>query len=127
EELSNIKECVSEVSLKREKRLFSTGDSGDEMFLVRRGGVRILLPVAEGKYRHLATVSQGGFFGELAFIDNETRSTDVDAKSDTDLYVLSRRRFNECSRANATIGVLVFARLAKAIALRLRDTNARIE
>jgi hypothetical protein len=42
-------------------------------------------------------------------------------------YVLSRRRFNERSRANATIGVLVFARLAKAIALRLRDTNARIE
>jgi len=126
EELSNIKECVSEVSLKREKRLFSTGDSGDEMFLVRRGGVRILLPVA-GNYRHLATVSQGSFFGELAFIDNETRSTDVDAKWDTDLYVLSRRRFNERSRANATIGVLVFARLAKAIALRLRDTNARIE
>src|SRR5262245_9334252 len=52
EELSNIKECVSEVSLKREKRLFSTGDSGDEMFLVRRGGVRILLPVA-GNYRQL--------------------------------------------------------------------------
>jgi hypothetical protein len=51
----------------------------------------------------------------------------VDAKWDTDLYVLSRRRFNERSRANATIGVLVFARLAKAIALRLRDTNARIE
>ena len=126
EELSNIKECVSEVSLKRENRLFSTGDSGDEMFLVRRGGVRILLPVA-GNYRHLATVSQGSFFGELAFIDNETRSTDVDAKWDTDLYVLSRRRFNERSRANATIGVLVFARLAKAIALRLRDTNARIE
>ena len=126
EELSNIKECVSEVSLKREKRLFSTGDSGDEMFLVRRGGVRVLLPVA-GNYRHLATVSQGSFFGELAFIDNETRSTDVDAKWDTDLYVLSRRRFNERSRANATIGVLVFARLAKAIALRLRDTNARIE
>jgi len=72
-------------------------------------------------------VSQGSFFGELAFIDNETRSTDVDAKWDTDLYVLSRRRFNERSRANATIGVLVFARLAKAIALRLRDTNARIE
>jgi sulfate permease, SulP family len=127
EGLLKIKECVLEASLKREEKLFSTGASGDEMFLVRRGGVRIMLPIEGGKYRHLATVSQGGFFGELAFIDKERRSADVEAKWDTDLYVLSRRRFNECSRADAAIGVLVFARLANAIALRLRDTNLRIE
>jgi SulP family sulfate permease len=127
EGLLKIKECVLEASLKKEEKLFSTGDSGDEMFLVRRGGVRIMLPIEGGKYRHLATVSQGSFFGELAFIDKERRSADVEAKWDTDLYVLSRHRFNECSRADAGIGVLVFARLAKAIALRLRDTNLRIE
>jgi hypothetical protein len=40
--------------------------------------------------------------------------------------VLSRRRFDERSRADARIGVLVFERLAKAIALRLRDTNLQI-
>jgi SulP family sulfate permease len=67
EQLSSIKECVSEVSLKREQKLFSTGESGDEMFLVRRAGVRILLPIAGGKYRHLATVSQGGFFRGTGF------------------------------------------------------------
>jgi sulfate permease, SulP family len=44
EELSKIKRCVSEVSLKKDERLFSMGDSGDEMFLVRRGGVRVMLP-----------------------------------------------------------------------------------
>jgi CRP-like cAMP-binding protein len=59
----------------------------------------------------------------LAFIDNEPRSADAVAKWDTDLYTLSRRRFNECSRAEATIGVLVFVRLAKAIAVRLRDAT----
>jgi SulP family sulfate permease len=123
EELLKIQDCVLEISLKENQRLFSTGESGDEMFLVRRGGVRIMLPIENGKHRHLATVSQGNFFGELAFIDLETRSADVEAKWDSDLYVLSRRRFNECSRADATIGVLVFARLAKTIALRLRDTN----
>jgi len=123
QELSKIKECMVEVSLKKDQRLFSTGESGDEMFLVRRGGVRVMLPLGGKQYRHLATVSQGSFFGELAFIDNEARSADVEAKWDSDLYVVSRGRFNECSHADATIGLLVFARLAKTIALRLRDTN----
>ena len=126
EELSKIKRCVSEVSLKKDERLFSMGDSGDEMFLVRRGGVRVMLPTEDGKYVHLATVSQGSFFGELAFIDKEARSADVEAKWDSDLYVLSRRRFDECSRTDPAIGAVFFARLAKTIALRLRDTNAAL-
>ena len=126
EELSSIKQCVAEVCVKKGQKVFSTGDSGEEMFLVRRGGVRIMLPLQDGNYRHLATETQGGFLGELAFIDSDARSADVEAKWDTDLYVLSRRRFDERSRADARIGVLVFERLAKAIALRLRDTNLQI-
>jgi SulP family sulfate permease len=121
--LSNIKECISEVSLKKDQRLFSTGDLGDEMFLVRRGGVRVMLPVEGGTHRYLATVRQGGFFGELAFIDNQARSADVEAKWDSDLYALSRRRLNEWSRTDAATGAVLFERLAKTIALRLRDTN----
>jgi SulP family sulfate permease len=121
--LSNIKECISEVSLKKDQRLFSTGDLGDEMFLVRRGGVRVMLPVEGGTYRYLATVRQGGFFGELAFIDNQARSADVEAKWDSDLYALSRRRLNEWSRTDPAKGAVLFERLAKTIALRLRDTN----
>lgn len=123
QDLSNIKKCVSEISLKKDQRLFSTGDLGDEMFLVRRGGVQVMLPIGAGNYRYLATVSQGSFFGELAFIDNQARSADVEAKWDSDLYALSRRRFDECSRADPTIGAVLFERLAKTIALRLRDTN----
>ena len=76
--------------------------------------------------RLLATVSQGSFFGELAFIDNEARSADVEAKWDSDLYVLSRRRFDECSRTDPNTGAVVFERLAKTIALRLRDTNVAL-
>ena len=123
EDLSKIEKCVSEISLKKDQRLFSTGDLGDEMFLVRRGGIRVMLPIRGSNYRYLATVSQGGFFGELAFIDNQARSADVEAKWDSDLYTLSRRWFDECSRADPTIGTVLFERLAKTIALRLRDTN----
>src|SRR5262249_21604273 len=124
--LSNIKGCISQISLKKDERLFSRGDFGDEMYLVRRGGVRVMLLTEGGEYIHVATVGQGSFFGELAFIDKEGRSADVEAKWDSDLYVLSRRRFDECSRTDPNTGAVFFARLAKTIAVRLRDTNTAL-
>lgn len=125
--LSKLATCMGELSLARGEKAFSKGDDGDEIFLVRRGSVRIMLPLEGGKRHHLATIGRGDFFGELSFLDRGTRSADVEAKVPTDLYVLSRARFNLQSRSDAVLGVQVFARLASAIAERLRQTDAELQ
>ena len=124
--LTDLKYCMSERSFTQGEKVFSHGDVGDEIYLVRRGCVRILLPLERGKRHHLATIGAGNFFGEIAFLDKGLRSADVEAKVPTDLYVLSRARFNEKSRIDSTFGVQIFARLAHAIALRLRQTDAEL-
>jgi len=124
--INELRTCMSELSLAPEEKIFSQGDVADEIFLVRRGSVRVMLPLERGKRHHLATIGTGNFFGELAFLDKGVRSADVEAKVPTDLYILSRARFNEQSRSNPTFGVQVFARLAHAIALRLRQTDAEL-
>ncbi len=124
--LSRLAACLSERRLASGEKVFSQGDEGDEMFLVRRGAVRIMLPLERGKRHHLATIETGEFFGELAFLDRGVRSADVETKAPTELYVLSRARFNEQSRSDPVVGVQVFARLALAIALRLRQTDAEM-
>mgnify|MGYP001579170309 CR=1 FL=1 len=86
-----------------------------------------MLPLEGRKRHHLATIGQGDFFGELSFLDRGVRSADVEAKVMTDLYVLSRSRFNEQSLADATLGVMVFARLAQAIAERLRQADSELQ
>ncbi|MFA6469717.1 MAG: SulP family inorganic anion transporter [Bacteroidota bacterium] len=121
-----LSKCLSERSLATGEKVFSQGDVADEIFLVRRGSVRVMLPLERGKRHHLATIGAGNFFGELAFLDKGVRSADVEAKVPTDLYILSRARFNEQSRSNPTFGVQVFARLAHAIAIRLRQTDAEL-
>ena len=118
--------CMDKKSLVPGEKVFSKGDEGDELFLVRRGSVRILLPLEGGKRHHVATIGRGDFFGELAFLDRGVRSADAEAKVPTDLYVLSRSRFNAESRSNPTMGVQVFARLAIAISERLRRTDAEL-
>ncbi len=124
--LSELAACMGQRSLGPEEKVFSQGDEGDELFLIRRGSVRIMLPLEGGKRHHLATIGRGDFFGEVSFLDRGVRSADVEAKVRTDLFVLSRERFNVQSRSNPAIGVQVFARLALAIAARLRQADAEL-
>jgi SulP family sulfate permease len=126
QELAALAAYVSEISLKQGEKAFRCGDQGDELYLVRHGILRVLLPLEGGKYHHLATICQGGVIGELAFLDRGVRSADVEARVDTDLYALSRSRFNELARADATMGVQVFARLALSIAESLRQSDAEL-
>ncbi|MCK9364653.1 MAG: SulP family inorganic anion transporter [Syntrophales bacterium] len=125
--LSELASCVTELSAPQGQKVFSQGDPGDKIFLVRRGSVRILLPLKGNTQHHLATIGQGDFFGELSFLDGSIRSATVEAKVPTDLYALSRSSFNAQSHANPVFGVQVFARLALAIAKRLRHTDAELQ
>ncbi|HEX9614960.1 MAG TPA: SLC26A/SulP transporter family protein, partial [Bacteroidota bacterium] len=124
--METLRGFLGERSLGPDEILFKQGDEGDEVFLIRRGAIRILLPLERGKFHHLATIGRGEFFGELAFLDKGARSANAVTKAATELYVLSRSRLNELSRSNPEFGVQIFARLAHAIALRLRQADAEL-
>jgi len=121
-----IKACVAEVSFKAGETIFRRGDTGDELFLIRRGIVRIVLPLENNRYHILATFGRGNFFGEIAFLDRGARSADAVVDRDTDVFVISRARFDEISRANPALGAILFARLARGLAIRLRYTDAEL-
>jgi len=124
--IDSLKSCIKELTVKPGEKIFSQGDEGDEIFLLRRGVIRILLPLRGGKHHHLATFSRGDYFGEMAFLDKGTRSADAVAKTECDLYVLSRAEFNKQVYNNPVMGVQVFARLALAVSLRLRQTDIEL-
>jgi len=121
-----LRECVHERTLHAGEEVFTVGDSGDELFLIRRGTIRILLPLKGGKYHHLATFSGGDYFGEMGFIDGHPRSANAIACTDCELYVLSRKKFNIRVYDNAVLGARVFARIASAISARLRQTDSEL-
>lgn len=121
-----IKACVSELSFKAGEVLFRRGDTGDELFIIRRGIVRIVLPLENNRYHVLATFGRGNFFGEIAFLDHGARSADAVADRDTDVFVISRARFDDVSRSDPTLGAMLFARLARGLAIRLRYTDTEL-
>ena len=124
--ISALERCMTRVSLDAGAKVFSKGDSGDEVFFVRKGSVRVLLPLETGKHHHLITISSGGIFGEMAFLDHATRNVDAVAKEPVHLYGLSRSKFNDYSRSDAAVGAQLFARIALAIAQKLKDVNKEL-
>jgi SulP family sulfate permease len=88
--------------------------------------VRILLPLDEKQSHHLATFGRGDFIGEMAFLDGAARSANAVAFSDTDIYALSRRRFDVLAREHKRLAIDLFEGLARMLAIRMRFTNAEL-
>ena len=126
ETLAELEVCIQAVSRKAGERIFARGDTGDEIYLIRRGAVRILLPLGDGRNHHLATFGRGSFFGEMAFLDHQPRSADAVAFTDCDLYVLSRGRFDGLVEGHKLLGLNLMEGLARVLAARLRHTDAEL-
>src|SRR5262245_22033352 len=60
--LAVLASCVAERSFTPGQMVFKAGDSGDELFLIRRGIVRIVLPLDGGDHHNLASFSREDFF-----------------------------------------------------------------
>ncbi|MCX8154917.1 MAG: SulP family inorganic anion transporter [Verrucomicrobiae bacterium] len=124
--LSLLAQCVEQRTCAPGEAIFRQGQPGDELFIIRRGLVRITLPLESGGNHLVATFGRGNFFGEVAFLDRGNRSADAVAAAPTELFVISRRKFDELSLANPVLGVKLFARLARGLAIRLRYTDAEL-
>ena len=127
ETLANLEQCMEKRSYKAGENIFHRKDTGDELFLIRRGLVRITLPLhTDPQGHHLATFGRGDFFGEMSFLDNEPRSADATAKTDADLFVISRKRFDTLSGEHIRLTINLMEALSRALALRLRQTDREL-
>ena len=107
-------------------RIFGRGDPGQELFLVRRGVVRIEISINELEHHHVSTFGRGDFFGEMAFLDGGTRSADAVAASETELFILPRAEFDALAEGHKKTAIQLLAGVARVLALRLRDTNTEL-
>jgi SulP family sulfate permease len=82
--------------------------------------------MGDGQEYHVATFTRGDFFGDIAFLDRGLRSADAVAETATELFVLSRERFEALAEEHPRLSRQFFAGLARALALRLRHADSEI-
>ena len=123
--VAHLLECVESRTVRAGETIFRHGEGGDEIFFVRAGTVRIDLVVGE-RTLHVASFGRGDFFGEIAFLDGGHRSAHAVGETDTSLFVISRKRFDAVAAAHPRLAHALFAGLARALALRLRQADQAI-
>ncbi|HIJ84912.1 MAG TPA: SLC26A/SulP transporter family protein, partial [Magnetococcales bacterium] len=124
--LELLAKVVETRSFQAGETLFKRGDDGDEMYFIRKGGIRIVLPIQDGKEHTLAVFGRGSFLGDMAFIDRAPRSSDAVTIMNTEVYILSRQLFDQVSRDYPEMAKNVFIRLCKVLTLRLRFADSEI-
>ena len=73
--------------------VFSEGDLGDSVYVIRAGECEVLRETARGPQR-LAVLRQGDYFGEMAVLSDASRNATVRAISALEVLVISKPMFD---------------------------------
>ena len=108
------------------ENVYSVGEPGDAIYLIRRGSVKIFAPIGAGRTRHIATFGRGDFFGGLAFLDGRPRGNDAISSSETECFVLSLEQFNSIAEEHKKLAFNLLTAISRSLALRLRHSDTEI-
>src|SRR6202795_3067991 len=72
------------------ERIFSAGDRGDALYIIRSGQVRMELTTNEGECLLLNEVDAGEVLGEISFLDAGPRTASAIAVVDSELLEFER-------------------------------------
>ena len=95
------------------------GDPGRQLFLLRRGQVRVFRASAQGEVE-LMRLSAPNSFGEMSILEELPRSASVQAVTAVDLVLVPRIRFELLASDLPAQYAVVAANMARDLSARLR-------
>ena len=126
ETIEELRSLVETRSYKKGEIIYSEGEGSGEIFLIRKGSVRIMLPYPGRKSVHLNTLRRNNFFGEFSFLEGAPHYTDTIASSDTELYSIRRDAFEQFALHHKKTALHFMQSLAAVLAERLRLTRSEL-
>src|SRR4051795_4817149 len=99
--------------------VFNEGDTGDRLFIVLDGKVKISRAAVDGRENLLAVLGPGEMFGELSLFDPGPRTATATAVTDSSLASLDHDGLRPLLLAQPAVA----AQLLRALAQRLRRTK----
>jgi CRP/FNR family cyclic AMP-dependent transcriptional regulator len=114
-----LRASLTEARLRRGEVLFREGDSGDKLFIVTEGKVKLGKSSSDGRENLLAILGPGQMFGELSLFDPGPRSATVTAVTDCVMQSLSHDELLKWLTGRPAVARGLLAQLGS----RLRKAN----
>lgn len=103
--------------------IFEEGSKGNSLYFVSSGQIRISKKVSEGVTKDLAILSSGDCFGEMALIEEVSRSATAAAAGSAVVFELGRDELNRWLKSHPDLAMGFFAELVQVQSRRLRRTS----
>lgn len=123
EELDKLLVLMKERECSEGSVILTQDETGDSMFLILGGRVRIVLIGEDGREVLLTTLKSGDFFGEMSLLDGQPRSASVIADAPAQLLILERDAFLDQLRKSPDIALQIMGEMSR----RLRQTDEKIQ
>jgi len=114
-----LRATMVQTTVARGDVVFAEGNSGDRLFLVLSGKVKLSQTSSDGREQVMAVLGHGEMFGELSLFDPGTRTSTATAVTDTVLLGLGQGDLRPWLTGRPEVAEA----LLRALARRLRRTN----
>lgn len=114
-------------SVKAGKRIFKSGSECNELYLIRSGKVKLVVPLRKKDTHHLATCGPGDLIGDMGFIESDVHAVDAIATTDCEVFVLARESFEFLAVEHGDLLLAFFGTIARTLSTRLRATIAELQ
>lgn len=122
-ELARIAEVCRTQEFVSGEYVFKEGESGNRLYLIVAGDVRISRTIPGSGEEALAILKPGALFGEMAVFDRSERSTDAISNGGTKCLTIARSDFELLLDFNRDLAYKVLWSCIRLLSLRLRSTN----
>ncbi|OGS42569.1 MAG: hypothetical protein A2506_12905 [Elusimicrobia bacterium RIFOXYD12_FULL_66_9] len=126
ERLQALASYLEPLSLEDGAQVFAEGSSGDGLYFVASGRVRITKRLSDAGEKDLASVGPGDCLGEMALLDDIPRSASAYAKGPTELLSLKRADLKRWLASDPSLAMEFFAELVQVQSRRLRRTSDEV-
>ncbi len=130
ESIAALEAAMTVRTIKAGKRVFKAGTPANELFIIRRGAVKLLLPIRKKEHYHLATCGPGDMVGGRRFLDasaDSAHTSDAVALGDVEAYVLPHENFDALVEAHRGVAVAILKNLGSTLSNRLSVTIAELQ
>lgn len=122
---SELERAATRKRVRRGDVLFREGDTGDRLYVVTSGKVKITRAAADGRENVVAVLGPGDMFGELSLFDPGPRTATATAVSSGEVAVMAHEELRPWLARNPDVAVALLAALARRVR-RTTDTLADV-
>jgi serine phosphatase RsbU (regulator of sigma subunit) len=124
--LGSMMPLFEEESFPTDSKILREGELGDSMYIILKGLVHVTKFDSDGKEFYITKLGAGSYFGEVALIDNEPRSANINTVEETSVLRLKKSAFSKLLVDNKAFAINFYRNCLNETLSRMRETASSL-